>query len=266
MHSKLGLALPATFLILLVSTLGIVAFTYYYSVERINTQGQTLKVSTAKQNLLSFDEAIVSTLWQPGSSSTYSLRDSGGKICIQPHNNTLTVTVSDDSTINCTLFNATVGRVIYELPSSRSADIGFYPKGDSRSIVNQSGASISQLCIANGAAHPELQLRYRPSVTYAVTGEENGKTVNTIRIYIVNLNSSVNVALYGEIPFQISCVSTQLSTQDYPVSYSSGNFALTCSLDGAASAVTVPISGTAEGAIIHVETVLCNLSIQRWLR
>ena len=83
------MALPVTFLILLVSTLSIVSFTYSFSVEKVNSQGQTLKVSTAKQNLLSLDDEILSTLGQPGSSSTFDMSDSGGFLKIQPIINVL---------------------------------------------------------------------------------------------------------------------------------------------------------------------------------
>jgi len=265
-HSKGALALPVTFLILFVSTLSIISFTYAFSVERVNSQGQALKVSTAKQNLLSLDDAILSTLWQPGSSSTFDLTDSGGQTNIQPARNVLTISIHDSSHIQETIFNASVGKVTYELPYSRSSQIGFYLKGDSRTITNQSGSTTSQLCIANGAEHPEIQLRYRPTVTYAAAGLENGKSVNNIRIYIVNLNSSASIISQGELPLQISCTSTQLTTLNYEISYAPGNLAITSVLDGASGRVSIPISSTSEGAIIHIETVISNVSIQRWIR
>ena len=102
-----------------------------------------------------------------------------------------------------TIFNTSVGKVTYELPYSGSSETGFYLKGDSRTITNQSGSSTSQLCIVNGAEHPEIQLRYRPTVTYVTAGLENGKAVNNIRIYIVNLNSSSVIAQQGDLPLQI---------------------------------------------------------------
>ncbi len=264
-HSKVAIALPVTFLILFVSTLGIISFTYYFAVERVNSQGQTLKVSTAKENMLSLDDAIVSTLWQPGSSNTYDLTDSGGSTNIQPINNVLTISINDNSGINETIFNASVGEIIYELPYSSSSQIGLYLKGDDRAITNQSGSSITQLCIENGAEHPEIQLRYRPSVTYAATGLENGKAVNNIRVYVVDMNSSASIASQGELPLQISCTSTQLNTQTYDVS-TPENLAITAVLNGASGSVSIPISSTPEGAIIHVETVVSNVSIQRWIR
>jgi hypothetical protein len=265
-RSKYAMALPVTFLILFVSTLSIVAFTYYFSVERINSQGQTLKVSTAKQNLLSLNDAIVSTLWQPGSSSTFDLTDSGGLTNIQPTTNVLTLSINDNSGIQETSFNTSIGKITYQLPYSSSSETGLYLKGDSRTITNQSGSSTSQLCIENGAEHPEIQLHYRPSVTYVAAGLENGKPVNNIRIYIVNLNSSAAIALQGELPLHISCESTQLTTKNYDVPYALENLAITSVLDGVSGSVSIPISSTSEGAVIHIETVVSNVSIQRWIR
>ena len=264
-HSKAALALPVTFLILFVSTLGIISFTYAFSVERVNSQGQSLKVSTAKQNLLSLDDAVLSTLWQPGSSSTFDLADSGGKINIQPDNNVLTISINN-SQAQETIFNSPIGKVIYELPYSRSSQIGFFLKGDSRTITNQSGSLTSQMCIQNGVEHPEIQLRYRPSATYSVAGLENGKVVNNIRIYIVNLNSSDSMAFFGELPLQISCTNTQLISKNYVFSSEPAQLAITSVLDGVSGSVSIPISSSPEGAVIHMETVISNVSIQRWIR
>ncbi len=265
-RSTLAVALPITFLILFVSTLGIVAFTYYFAVERVNAQGQTLKVSTAKQSLLGLDDAIVSTLCQPGSSATYALSDSGGLAQVLPQNNTLNITIQDGAAINDIAYNGTVGEVLYQLPYQSSSETGLYLKGNSRPITNQSGASMSQLGIVNGEEHPQIQLRYRPSVTYAVAGEENGRTVNNIRLYVVNLNQSAPIASQGELPLQVSCVNTNFQRLDYEVAYSSGSLTVTSTMDDVPGSVVIPISGTTQGAVIHVETVICNISIQRWIR
>lgn len=265
-RSKRALALPVTFLILFVSTLGIITVTYYFSVERLNTQSETLKVSTAKQNFLSLNDVILSTLWQPGSSGTFDLADSGGLTNIQPTSNILTININDNSDIEETIFSASVGQVTYELPYSGSSETGLYLKGDSRTITNQSGSSISQLCIANGAQGPEIQLQYRPILTYTTAGLENGKAVNNIRIYIVNLNSSDPISLQGELPLQISCTSTQLTTETHEVSYQPENLTITSQLNGANGSVSIPISSTPEGSIIYIEIVISNVSIERWIR
>ncbi len=203
---------------------------------------------------------------QPGSSTTYDLSDSGGLLKIQPNSNVLTLSINDNLEVQETIFTSSIGKITYELPYSSTSETGLYLAGDSRTITNQSGSSTSQLCIAQGAEHPEIQLKYRPTVTYTVAGEEGGKVVNNIRIYIVNLNSSMEIALQGELPLQISCTSTQLESQNYEFSSAVGNFVLTSVLNGVGGSVSVPISSTSGGAIIHIETVVSNVSIQRWIR
>ncbi|MCW3994765.1 MAG: hypothetical protein NWE98_01285 [Candidatus Bathyarchaeota archaeon] len=264
--SKYAVALPVTFLILFVSTLGIVSFTYYYSVERISAQGQTLKVSIAKENLISLDDAVRTILWQSGSSSTFVLSDCGGLINVQPTENMLTVSLADGVGLDALVFNASIGKITYQLPYSSSSQAGLYLKGDGRTIINQTGSSISQLCIQNGAEHPEIRLQYRPSVTYAVTGMENGKVVNTIRLYIVNLNVSDSIALQGELPLQILCVKTELDKSSYELAYEPSDLVVTCFLGGEVGFVRVPISASSEGAVINVETVVSSVCIQRWIR
>lgn len=262
--SKHALALPVTFLILFVSTLGLISVTYYFSIERINLQSQSLKVSTAQQSFVSLNDVVLSTLWQPGSSGTYDLKDSGGLLNIQPTSNILTISVSDNPGIDETIFNSTVGKVTYQLPYSGSSNAGVYLSGDSQTITNQSGSSPSQLCIANGVDHPEIQLRYRPEVSYASCGLQDGKAVNNIRIYIVNLNSSDPVSLPGELPLIVSCTNTQLTTKTYTVNQPE-NLVITSQLDGVNGSVSVPISRTSDGAIINVEIVSSNVSIARWI-
>jgi len=265
-RSKIALALPVTFLVLFVSTLGIVAFTYYFSVERINAQGTTLKVSTAKQNMLSLDEAVVSTMWQPGSQATYEVADSGGQLQIQPTSNLLTLTVGGSSEVSDTVFNASIGKVVYVLPYSSSSETGLYLKGDARAITNQSGSSMSQLGIEIGDAHPEIQMRYRPSVTYAVSGVEDGKTVNNIRVYIVNLNGSDTIALLGKLPLQVVCGATELSTKTFELTSAVETLSVTAVLDGVQGTVTIPVTSTEQGAVVHLELVVCHVSIERWIR
>jgi hypothetical protein len=264
-HSKVALALPVTFLILLVSTLSIVSFTYAFSVSRINTQSQSLKVSTAKQDLISLNEVLLSTLWQPGTSTTFDLADSGGTTNILPNSNLLTVSVSS-SEIEAVIFGSSIGKIKYELPYSTSAQIGFYLKGDSRTITNQSGSTTSQICIQNGVDRPEVQLSYRPTVTHSISGLENGQVVNNIRIYIVNLNASDSIRMFGELPLRITCTNTQLVTHDYPVSSTPQSLLITSVLDGTSGSVSVPISSSPIGALIHIETVVSNISLQRWNR
>jgi hypothetical protein len=264
-RSRRALAIPITFLLLFVSMLGVICVTYYFAVEKVNTRSTTLKIATAKQDMLSFDEAVLQVIGQPGSARTFEFGDSGGQVNVQPSANSLTINITDGGDIATTIFNETVGQVRYELPYSESPDTGLFLRGDSRTIINQSGSVITQLYIRSGAEHPEILLRYRPTASYTTEGTENGKTVNNLRIYIVNLNASDAIALYGKVPLKISCVTTQITTTTYDLSYEPGPLLVTSILDGASGRVSIPVSSTASGAIINVETVLCNVRIQRWV-
>ena len=262
-HSRKALAIPVTFLILFVSTLGLISVTYYFAVEKVNARSQTLKILTAKQDLISLDENIMSILWQPGSARMFEIADSSGKLNVQPFNNSLTVSITDNGDIDETVFNETTGQITYELPYSESPETGLFLKGDSRTLTNQSGGLITQLYIRNGAEHPEILLRYRPILSYTTAGTEDNRAVNNLRIYVLNLNTSDSITLYGEVPMRISCESTQITTKTYTLSYGPEVLLVTSALDGTSGQVSIPISSTAEGAIINVEVVQCNIKVKR---
>jgi hypothetical protein len=228
-------------------------------------QSETLKASVAEQTFQSLDKVILSTLGQPGSSATFDVTDSGGSLHIQPTNRILTITYND-SFVCETIFNSSIGEVFYGLPNLGSRAIGLYLAGDSQTITNQTGASLSQLQITQGTEGPEIQLGYRPTVSYATAGLQDGKTVNDIRIYVVNLNSSIQVSLYGELPLKISCTNTQLITNTFQVSTQTQNLKINSQIDETNGTVSIPISSTPDGSIINIETVISNISIQRSLR
>jgi hypothetical protein len=265
-RSKRGLSLPITFLILLTSTLGIISVTYYISVSRLNIQSETLKASTAEQTFQSLDKAILSTLGQPGSSATFDLTDSGGSINIRPTNRVLTITCNDSLGDSEIIFNSSVGEVSYELSNLGSRAIGLYLAGDGQTITNQTGASLSQLYITQGNRGPEIQLSYRPTVSYVIAGLEDGKPAYDIRIYVMNLNSSGTVSQYGELPLKISCLNSQLITNTLQVPYQTESLSIISQIDGTTDTISIPISSTPQGAIINIETVISSISIQRSIR
>jgi hypothetical protein len=265
-RSTKALAIPVTFMILFVSMLCIISVTYYFAVEKVNSRCEILKISTAKQEMLAFSEDAASILWQPGSACTFEFSDSGGKLCVQPSSNILAVNVSGDQGFSATIFNGTVGQVTYELPYYGSAETGLYLKGDSRPITNQSGSVLTQLGIVNGAEHPEIQLKYRPSVSYTQAGLEDGKAVNNIRVYIVNLNTSQEFGLYGKLPIKATCIDTQIATATFSVASPFESLTFTATLNGKTGQVSVPITCTPAGAVINIETVQSTIQIERCIR
>jgi hypothetical protein len=203
-HSKKALAIPVTYMLLFVSTLFMVSVTYYFAIDRIGVQSQDLKVSTAQGNMITLDEDLSSVLWQSGSSQTFDFTDSGGQLNVEPTANPLSINITDNDSVSATVFNDSVGWIVYELPYSETADIGLFLRGDNRAILSQSGFSMTQLYIRNGAEHVEILLRYRPIVSNIATGTQDNKTLNDVRIYVVDLNSSQLIELMGEVPLEIT--------------------------------------------------------------
>jgi hypothetical protein len=263
--SKRGLAIPVTFLILFVSSLIIVSFTYYFAVDRIAARSRSLKVSMARENIMNLDEDISSIIWRSSSSRILDFEDCGGRLNVQPSANPLAIRITDNNSIAATIFNSTVGWIFYELPYAETADTGLFLRGDGRGIVNQSGSSMTQLFIREGAQHTEIVLKYRPTISYVAIGTESNKTFNNVRIFVVNLNSSQAIELMGQIPMKIACESIEDIVTSFNVTYQPHTLLVTANFEDSNSQVSIPIASTNYGAIINVELVLCKIQIDRWV-
>jgi hypothetical protein len=261
--SKKALAIPMTFMILFVSLSAVISITYCFAVSKVDTNSQILKISSAKQNMDTLEQSLQCVIWQPGSSKTLEFGDCGGTLKTEPSANLLTINVTD-GTFYEVIFNSSVGGIIYELPYSETADTGLYLKGTSQVVENKSGAVMTQLYIESGDEHPEIVLRYRPMVSSASGGTENGKPVNNVRIYVVNLNCSQNLQMMGKIPVKASCVNATTIVNSYNLTYSPETLTAQVILGGRHAQVSVPISGNEDGAVINVELVVCNAMIERW--
>jgi hypothetical protein len=263
--SKKALVIPVTFFLLFGSLFVVISVTYYFAVAQVNSNSQMLKVSSSKQNMNALEQTMQYILWQPGSSKNCEFSDCGGTLKTVPTDNLLTINVTD-GTFSEIVFNSSVGGVLYELPYPRSADTGLYLKGTSQVVENKSGAEMAQLYIESGEERPQIVLRYRPVVSSVSGGLESGKPVNDVRIYLVNLNSSQNIYLMGKIPVKISCVNTETAFSSYNLTYQPSEFTVQVTLSEQQGQVLVPISSNANGAIINLELVICNASIERGLR
>jgi len=254
-----------TFLLLFFSLFAIISVTYYFAVSKVNSNSQILNISSAKQNMNTLEQTMNYVLWQPGSSKSCEVNDCGGTLKTEPSSNLLTVNVTD-GVFSEVIFNSSVGGVIYELPYSQSSDTGLYLKGTSQVVQNKSGAVSTQLYIEHGEEHPEIVLRYRPIVSSITGGTENGKPVNNVRIYVVNLNASQNIELMGKIPLIASCVNTETVVNTYALSYTPTSLTVHVTLSNREGQVSVPISGNANGAVVNVELVISNTKLERGLR
>jgi hypothetical protein len=261
--SKRGTALPVSFLMLFVALTLAVSATYYVSVVKIQARGRLLNVAVAKQDMLSFEAAIGLTKWSPGTSNTYRFADSGGAFRSLPTAERLIVNVTDDAEFHTVAFNSSVGKVVYQLPATETAVYTNYLKGDERSIINQSVFTMAQLCLSPGATSPEMALTYRPLATVSETGFSGGKPVNTVRLYIVNLNVSAAFAAQGEFNVKATCANVTSNLLAYNLTNPTTSIRVTASLDEDKDTVVLPISSNAAGVLLKIEILICNIEIER---
>ena len=260
--SSRGLAIPVTFLILFVSLMTVISATYYFAVARINSKSKSLNVAAAEQNMILLESKVSSIIWNEKSSAAYIFDDCGGTIKVEPSTVKLSINISAED-LNEEIYDYFIGKVVYELPSAETVDIGLYLKGDSRVIVNKSGSTMTKLFIASGAEKPEIILYYRPMVSIVEAGLQDGKPLNILRIYIINMNSSQNFQSQGEIPIKISCINTVSILRSYNFSSQIANLSVNVRLNGEEGQVSVPISSNQNGAIVQVELVVCQIRIAR---
>ena len=260
--SKRGMAIPVTFLILFVSLALIISLTYYLAVSRINSKSQLLKVSAAKQGMLYLEDSIASVAWSPGSSQVYSFDDCGGKFRVEPEAKSLLINLTDNSFYDI-VFNGSVGKAVYELPPSESPADNLFLKGDKRVVINQSRFTMTQLYSSQGAESPEITLCYRPLVSSTEVGSSDGKTVYSLRIYVIRLNSPQNMTFQGNFYLRLACLNVTSSSRSYNFSYQINSLMVKVNFDGATGEVSLPISSSAEGAIVNVEIVTCYIQLKR---
>lgn len=255
------MAIPVTFLLLFVSLMLIITATYYFAVTQISARGQLLNFYAAKQSMISLEETISNVLWSPGASQTYSLEDFGGNFNATSTSNALLINISG-SNFTHTIFNSPVGQAVYELSTAEPGSSGLYLKGDSRTIVNSSTSTMTQLRIITGEDSQEIVLSYRPLASSTVTGSSAGKPVNTVRVYVICINLSQSLALQGGFYLKAECLSVVSDTVSYNFSYQISSLQVRAVLDGADGVVFLPVSSSPSGAIVNVETLVCNVQLQ----
>lgn len=260
--SRGGTALPITFLMLFVSLILLISATYYFSIIRISAKTQALKVSGVEQEMLSLERTVKFVAWSPGSYEIYEFNDFGGEFQAVPTAKGLVLNLTDDSSFYDVFFNSSIGKVFYKLPPSETQD-NLFLKGDSRAIVNQSSSTMSQLRVLKGTeAYYEIALSYRPLAGSTVTGSSNGKPVNSLRIYIVNLNSSQSITRLGSFRLKVTCVNVTSSWRSYDLSSPFSYLSVKAELDGTLGEVSLPVSSNAQGALVNLETVVCNVKME----
>lgn len=262
-RSKRATVLPVTFLMLFVSLMLMITTTYYVAMTRITAKGQTLNFSVAKQTMTALESNIDDIVWSPGASFVYRIGESGGKFRIDPSAGTLTVNVTDGS-FSYIVYQSPVGEAAYELAYAEPGSSGFYLRGSSAAIVNSSSSSIAQLKMATGDTGQEIRLRYRPFASSTQTGTAYGKPVNSLRIYIVNMNTSQNLTATGAFNLKVGCASVESYIITYNLSYPISSIQVKAAFDyDASSTVSLPISSNVNGTIIDIELLICSVRLQK---
>jgi len=263
LQSKKALAIPVTYLILFASLIVIISVTYSFAVVKISARGALLKASIAKQNMQILDDAVRSVAWSFGASKVVYMDNCGGIFHTEQTAKNLVLNFTDEQSFYDIVFNSSVGKAFYELEPSEFNYEGFYIRGDGRAIINQSSFTLTQLYVETGDYAKELTLCYRPSATAANIGTINGKPLNLIRIYIVNLNSSQTLMLREKFYLKITGVNVTTVTRQYEFNQSVSSLALRAVFDETTSIVRLPISSNAEGAFVNLELVVSNVRIQK---
>lgn len=263
LKSKRALTIPVTYLILFVSLLATISVTYSYAIIKISARGAFLKASIAKQNLLVLDSAVHAVAWSFGASQVVYMDDCGGTFNTEATAKNLVINFTDEQSFSYIVFNSSVGKAFYELESSESSNDGLFVKGDYRTITNQSAFTMTQLYFDTDNDAKKLTLSYRPSATALVIGTSNGKPLNLIRIYIINLNFSQSLILKEKFYLKVTSLNVTIFTQQYNLNVSLSSLALETAFDGTQSTVWLPVSSNAEGLVVNLEIVVCNVKIQK---
>ena len=263
LRSKKALAIPVTYLILFASLIAIISVTYSFAIVKIGARGALLKASVAKQNMQVLDDAARSIAWSFGASKVVYMDDCGGIFQTEPTTKNLILNFTDEQSFHDIVFNNSLGKAFYELEPSQFNYEDLYIRGDGRSIINQSSFTMTQLYVATGDDAKELTLCYRPSATAATVGTSNGKPLNLIRTYIVNLNSSQTLMLREKFYLKVTGVNVTTVTRQYEFNQSVSSLALKAVFEETTSIVRLPISSNAEGAFVNLEVVVSNIRIQK---
>jgi hypothetical protein len=262
LHSRKAIALPVTFLMLFVSLIVLITATYYFSITRISSKTLALKTAGVEQEMLSFEKAIKFVSWSPGAYEIYEFGDFGGEFKAVPSGRQLILNLTDDSSFYDIFFNSSVGKAFYELSSSDELADGFFLKGDSRAIVNQSSSTTTQLYISRDTEGCEIALSYRPLASSTITDSSGTKPVNGLTLYIVSLNTSENITRLGSFRLKVGCSNVASSLRTYNFTSQMDSILIRSDLDGVINTVSLPISSNAQGAIVNLETIVCNVKIE----
>ncbi len=259
-----GLAIPVSFFILFVSLLMVISATYYFAVARVNSKSKQFNILAAEQNIILLEDSISDVSWSVDASEIYEFDNCGGILKVKPNSGKLKINVVYGNSSD-KIFDGFIGEVRYELYPAEYINVGSFLKGDSRVVVNKSGSELARLFITNTNGKAEIVLHYRPLVLAIFDGYENGKPVNYIRVYVINL-SSQNMELQGEIPLKISCLNVYSEFYVYNFSQPINSLSIQVVIGSDENSVSVPLESNQNGAIANFEVLVCRICIEKLSR
>ena len=260
--SRRGMGVPVTFMTLFVSLTLVTLATYHLGLVRINAEGSELEILTAKQAASSADDLVGFVAWSPGSREVGLLKDFGGWFWVDPEGKGLVIKVTGGD-LSDTVFNSTVGEVVLELAPARAHN-SYYLRGDSRVILNLSSSTMTGMRLAPGERSQEITLCYRPLASSSLDGwDDGGRPLNSLRVYVISLNSSQSLSLRGDFYLEAACVDVVSVLRSYNLTSQVDSLTVEADLGGIQGAVSVPVSSSPEGATVNVETVICGVQLQR---
>lgn len=263
LRSCSGVAIPISFLILFASISIIVSVTYYFAVSKVNSRNILVNVSAAKNNMDFLSDAVQATAWSVGASEHFYFSDCGGGFITEPTANFLLLNITDNQSFSDVFFNSSIGRITYDLPQCDFQTETLYLIGDSRAIVNQSFSTMTQLYLCQGSDSPEVKIHYRTMATSSSNGLSGGKPLNLVRVYVINLNQSQNLDLVGNFDLKIMCSNVTSISEQYNFASPINSLILKATLAGYSGSVVLPILSNVQGAIVRLETIVCEIKIQR---
>jgi len=255
-----GLATPVSLSILLFSFTILTVATYHFSITSVNTRAGRLNYEAAKQDMLMLENSISSVLWSPSSSRVHFFQGYGGKLEIKPDMRRLLINFTFGSSFDV-IFNATNGYVKYEMPPVDLSEAGDFLRGDKRTIVNQSFALFSQMYITKSRESEEIYLGYRPMGVSFVDSSEDA-TVNVVRIFLVNLNSSESIVFQGSFYVKVRCVDVALETRNYNFSEVAPSVVVKASIDDEEGMVHLPVSSNGNFTLVRTEILVCSIRLE----
>jgi len=258
---KRGLATPVSMLIIFFSLTVVSTVTYYHALSRIDAKKEGLKLVAAEEKMLDLEESVSSAAWTPGSSRVLAFSDYGGELKVEPASNHLKINVTMGAS-SYILFNSDTGSVLYELPPTTSRHVGRWLRGDDRAIVNKSASYLAQVRIERGEEKEELILGYRPLASSSTGELVNGRRVNDIRIYVVNLNGSQIYSSKGEFHLEARCSGVSTSVHAYNLTSAISSASISATLGGSERTVVVPITSGPSGSTVRYEVVVCFVELR----